>query len=88
MPATREVVKNDDGTFPSYAWPGGYPLYYITADSGVLCPDCVNKNLKLCTEDASDKQWHVVACEVNWEDAQLNCDNCYERVQSAYAEPE
>ena len=31
-----------EGELVSYAWPGGYPVIYITEDNGVLCPDCAN----------------------------------------------
>lgn len=24
-----------------YAWPGGYALWLITADGGILCPECI-----------------------------------------------
>ena len=30
------------GELITYAWPGGYPVIYITEDSGVLCPNCAN----------------------------------------------
>jgi len=30
--------------------------------------------------------WRVVACEANWEDAELYCDYSGERIESAYAE--
>jgi hypothetical protein len=34
--------RDDNGNLPAYAWPGGYPLYYLCADNGVLCPQCAN----------------------------------------------
>ena len=80
------ILKTDSGAVVQYAWPGGYPVFYITADSGVLCPTCVQENLALCTDDPEDKQWHVVAHAANWEDPTLYCDNCNKRIESAYAE--
>ena len=38
------IKKDDTGQYPAYAWPGGYPVYYVTADSGVLCPKCANED--------------------------------------------
>lgn len=29
--------------WPSYAWPGGYPLFYTSQDGGCLCPKCERK---------------------------------------------
>lgn len=75
----------ENGKVQSYAFTGGYPIYYITADCGVLCPDCVNKNLELLN-DKNDKQWHVVAADINYEDNSLYCDNCNKQIESAYGD--
>lgn len=68
-----------------YAWPGGYPLYYITKDCEVLCPKCVNENLELLT-DEDDPQWYVIGYEINYEDNSLSCDHCSERIERAYGD--
>ena len=26
-----ELLSDNSGEFPAYAWPGGYPMYYVTA---------------------------------------------------------
>ncbi len=75
-------IKDAAGQYPSYAWPGGYPLFYICADCGVLCADCANKNKHLDTPD--DKQWHIVAYDINYEDTSLYCDNCNQIIECAY----
>ncbi len=80
------IHKEDDGTYPAWAWPGGYPVYYLCADNGVMCPKCANDNAEL--DDVDDPQWHLIGQDINWEDPDLYCDNCNERIQSAYAEPE
>lgn len=66
---------------------GCYPLYYVTADGGVLSPAAVEENLALC-RDPDDKQWFVVGADANWEDPALYCDHTGERIESAYAEDE
>lgn len=78
-----------DGTVHRYAWPGGYPLYYMTADYGVR-PLCVDAEAEVIAEaDATgDEQWRIVAAGVNWEDSRLYCDHCDERIEFAYAEPD
>jgi hypothetical protein len=35
-------MRMENGNLPAYAWPGGYPIYYVAADNGVLCPVCAN----------------------------------------------
>lgn len=99
MPASIITMLTEDanhtgdtqGTVAKFAWPGGYPLYYLVADGETLCPSCVNKELKLvvdATIDGNDKQWEVVGREPNWEDASMYCVHCNQRIESAYAEDE
>jgi hypothetical protein len=65
----------------SWAWPGGYPLYYVVADGGVLCAKCANDNLRLTLSD--DPQWRIVGMDINYEDGPY-CDHCNECAESAY----
>lgn len=71
----------------TWAWPGGYPIYYVTKDCGVLCPKCANKNLTQ-TLDKEDAQFYITHADVNYEDPHLYCDHCNKRIESAYAEDE
>lgn len=74
------LPRDEDGKFSKWAWPGGYPLFYLTKQDNCLCPDCANDPDKIMTGD------EIVAAGVNWEDASLYCDECSNRIQSAYAE--
>jgi len=78
-------VMKKKGEYDYFVWPGGYPLFYITKDYGILCPKCCNKNKELLN-DEYDKQWFVIGYEVNWEDDNIYCDHCYEKIESAYGE--
>jgi hypothetical protein len=73
--------------FDHFTFPGGYPLWYLTEDNGVLCAKCANANFELCI--GNDPQWKIVAVEANYE-SDLVCDNCYEKIEAAYEgeEPE
>ena len=75
------IYRDTDGTPPAYAWPGGYPIFYLTEDCGVLCPDCANTD---GSTDTEDPQWKIVAQEIHWEGESLICDNCNAEVESAY----
>jgi len=73
-----------------YAWPGGYPRYFITADGGALSYAAAETERRLIrrairTNDTRSG-WRVVACDVNWEDPDLYCDHTGARIESAYAE--
>ena len=67
-----------------YAWPGGYPVFYIDGNQCVLCPSCAQEAI----DDHEDGHWLKdlpVAYDVNWENPHLHCE-CGERIESAYAE--
>ena len=73
----------------SYAWPGGYPLYFITSDGGALSFQTVRDNLRSVLDSIRtkcDDGWRVVACEVNWEDLNLYDDHTGEKIESAYGD--
>ncbi len=69
------------GKLPAYAWPGGYPIFYLTKKDDVLCPDCANAQGRHDDDP-------VVAHDANWEDPELYCEGCSQRIESAYAEDE
>lgn len=75
------LVKEGEraGKLEKYAWPGGYPLFYLTKRNSVLCPDCASAAL----EDEDDPPIYGGA---NWEDPALYCEDCSKRIESAYAE--
>lgn len=77
------------GQANSYAWPGGYPIFYVTTDGAALCPRCMTaerKQIVRSTVENSRDGWNVSGQDVNWEDSELYCDNCSKRIESAYAE--
>ena len=79
-----EVLKNGP-----YAWPGGYPLFFITNDGAAVSFEAVKQEIE-SVQDSIDSKcddgWQVVAVEVNWEDENLLCDHTGEKIQSAYGE--
>ena len=72
-----------------YAWPGGYPIYLVTTDGGALCPDCVKSEIRniidSCRREVDDG-WRAYGADINYEDPNLYCDHCGNRIESAYAE--
>lgn len=71
-------------SWPKWAWPGGYPIYYVTKDVGILCADCANKELDR-TLEVDDEQFYIVAGEINYEDNELQCDHCNCNINPAYS---
>jgi hypothetical protein len=76
-----------------YAWPGGYPLFFISTEGDALSFEAVRKNWReVCRShlnmQGGESNWHLISCEANWEDPNLICAETNERIPSAYAEPE
>ncbi len=81
--AIKEAIRSQ------YAWPGGYPLYLVTSDGECLCMGCGKKEYRQIVwairHNTSDG-WKVEAAAINWEDPDLFCAHCDNRIESAYAE--
>lgn len=74
-----------------FAFPGGYPTYFITDDGDCLSYDSAKENAEQIIDAIQTKDnsgWRVVGREVNWEDPDLYCADSGKRIPSAYAEPE
>ena len=74
-----------------YAWPGGYPKFFITSDGEALSHQGVKQNIWQVLRDTRDKSrsgWCVVGEDINWEDPELFCCHTSKRIESAYAEQE
>jgi len=80
----REFIENGP-----YAWPGGYPLYFVTSDGAALSFEAAEQNagdIEYSIREMVYDGWKVVAAEINWEDGELYCDHTGERIESAYSE--
>lgn len=68
----RYLVRNP------YAWPGGYALFGVTDDGGVLCPKCIRENYRAILESLPGDGWHLTGIG-NAEELESSnyCDHCY-----------
>jgi hypothetical protein len=73
---TLEDIRDKDGNLPAYAWPGGYPLYYVTRDGMAVCPECANREI--------DQAQEPIDVGTHWEGDPLQCDDCSTMIESAY----
>jgi len=71
-----KIDRQSDGTYPAYAWPGGYPLYYLDREDNILCPTCASQ------------ETNPVEGQVYYEGSTLQCDECFATIESAYGDPE
>lgn len=75
----------------AYAWPGGYPLYFIMSDCQPMCFDCARKEAKQIISAMRDNWntgWEVAACDINYEDKECYCCHCNSKIESAYGDEE
>ena len=64
-----------------YAWPGGYELFGICNDGGILCCDCMRRDYYLIAYSRKHKindGWRVIAIDSAAEyDSLIQCEHCY-----------
>jgi len=76
----------------AYAWPGGYPLYFITDDGAALSFKGAKENRRNILEaiacNHTRSGWRIVATQINWDESDLYCDAIGVRIESAYEEEE
>ena len=81
----RKAVRNGP-----YAWPGGYPLYFVTSDGAALSFKAAKAERRIILEALRDNDkrcgWHICGVDINWEDAELICDHTNERIECAYGD--
>lgn len=83
-------AEHKDMEVPAFSSYGSYPIFYLIkdAESGdrggldVACADCVNNRKYLGSTDGAFDY------DANWEDPDMYCSACNERIESAYAEDE
>jgi hypothetical protein len=75
----RKLREQHNGELPAFAWPGGYPMLYLTACNGILCADCATKH--------TDERDPVEAWDIHWEGPPESCEECNREIESAYGDP-
>ena len=86
--AAKAFLKQlNDG---AYAWPGGYPMFFVTADGAALSYKAAQEEkgqiVSALLHGQRQSGWYVEGCDVNWEDTELTCDHTGELIESAYGE--
>lgn len=73
-----------------YAWPGGYPTFFLASDGEMLSHATVRANLfqiARSTRDRSRDGWAVVGFDVYWEGPTVTDPEGVE-IESAYGDPD
>ena len=80
MEPTINDIRQDDGTLPAYAWPGGYPILYVADDCQTICPKCVNTEDEIHFDGDGDG-WRIDAWFIHYEGAPEYCAHCNETTE-------
>lgn len=83
--ALERWLDKDTNKLESFAWPPGYPIYYIDGFNSVLCPDCANEYIK---EPDEDQRFNPQAGDINYEDEFCICEKCNVQIECAYPSEE
>jgi hypothetical protein len=71
-----------------YAWPGGYPCYFVLSDGEALSFEAAKENRRFILESIAghlNDGWRVVEMDINYEDSALYCAHSGNLIESAYA---
>lgn len=61
-------------------------MFGVFDDGGACCASCAkSERASIGTTTGSDG-WTLIGLQVNWEDPELYCDHCGDRIESAYGE--
>jgi hypothetical protein len=74
------LSRDEDGNFPAWAWPGGYPITYYTRDGMTVCAECASRE--------TDPWQEAEAADVYYEGPTIQCDDCGCEIESAYGDPD
>lgn len=93
------IQRDLNDKLPAYAWPGGYPIYYLTPQGEAMCPTCATGEFdQWCDADWRGPYYVSLLsqiddlydgpqyADINYEDEHLYCVQCDDRIPSAYGE--
>lgn len=68
-----------DGTLPAFAWPGGYPIVYLSEDGDEWCAKCASD---------PDAFPPILYAQLHEEGVPISCAGCGMEIESAYGDPD
>ena len=93
MPNSRDIKTPRDLAYAfrqgPYCWPGGYPLMLVMADGECLCWKCYQNEYSAIAGEIGDYRgtgWKPSGVDINWEDTDLYCAHCNDKIESAYGD--
>lgn len=73
-----------------FAWPGGYSMFFITADGAALsweaAKQCRGEIIRAIASQDKNSGWLIIGVDINYEDESLYCDHTGKQIPSAYGD--
>lgn len=69
-----------------WAWPGGYPIYFVTSDGEALSFEAAKaerRNIAWSIGTNQNDGWRVIASDINWE-GEITCAHTGKPIEAAY----
>lgn len=86
-----ELIRDASGAlvldrFPAHAWPGGYPIGYVTDDADLLCADCVTDEASIRFAPTADADgWRIDGLTVlEGNESAEHCAHCNRLIAEGY----
>ena len=73
-----ETMRMSNGKLRGFSTVGSYPIFYVDGNNSVVCFRCAN-------DEDHEIFGGLVDCDINYEDRNMTCDCCSDRIESAYA---
>ena len=73
--------------YGEYAFPGGYQMFMVAEDGSVICYDCSKDEKRAIASSILNHindGWRIVGRDINYENPDLYCDNCGDKIKSSY----
>jgi hypothetical protein len=69
----RRVGGEPGQGWPAFAWPGGYPIGYVTDDGAVLCAGCMEDPTNPIHFGGVADGWRIEGADVLYEGGEDGC---------------
>jgi hypothetical protein len=66
--------------FSDWAWPGGYPIIFVTDSGDCFCAKCAKRYFIMERKD--------ITADCYYEGTTIECDDCGREIESGYGDPE
>jgi len=83
---TLKRQREELGSWPEFAWPGGYLIVYYADDCEMICAGCMNLEPEIHFDGDADG-WRIDGADIYFEGPTALCAHCGTELRAAYGNP-